>query len=254
MMKKSRNDLLISIILPYYKKLKFFKKTYKSILNQTYKNFELIIVYDDSDLVELKKIKEIIKNNSKTKIICNKKNLGAGPSRNKGIKLSKGNYISFIDADDLWKKNKLQKQLKFLKKNNYYFVCSNYRKELKKGYLDVSSPKEITYKNLIKNCNIGLSTVIIKKNLVTNKMFPNLKTQEDFAAWLKVMRTCKLSCYSLNEPLVIWRRDNNSLSTDIVQKLKDSYKVFRKHEKFSLFKSIISVLILSINSLKRKRW
>ena len=116
MMKKSSNDLLISIILPYYKKLKFFKKTYNSILNQTYKNFELIIVYDDSDLVELKKIKEIIKNNSKTKIICNKKNLGAGPSRNKGIKLSKGNYLSFIDADDLWKKNKLQKQLKFLKK------------------------------------------------------------------------------------------------------------------------------------------
>ena len=251
-MKKSRNDLLISIILPYYKKIKFFKKTLNSIISQTYKNFELIIIYDDADLTDYKKIKSITKNNPKIKIIINKKNLGAGLSRNIGIKVSKGEYISFIDADDLWKKNKLEKQTSFLKKNNYQFVSCNYRKQLKNGSKIIISPQKISYRDLITNCSIGLSTIMIKKKLIPKKMFPNLKTHEDFSAWLKIMRTKKISCYSLNKTLVMWRRDSNSLSSNLIQKLKDSYFVFRIYEKFSFIKSIILVLILSINSIKRK--
>ena len=92
---------LVSVIIPYFKKRKFFLTTLKSVLNQSYKNFEIIIVYDDEDLSEYNFLKKVIKNKKKIKLFKNKKNLGVGLSRNYGIKKSKGKYIAFIDADDL---------------------------------------------------------------------------------------------------------------------------------------------------------
>ena len=98
----------VSVIIPYYKKLDYLKKTLASINNQTYRNYEIIIVYDDEKKDELKKIFQLTKNKKKIKIIINKKNLGAGKSRNKGANLARGKYLAFIDADDIWKRNKLK--------------------------------------------------------------------------------------------------------------------------------------------------
>ena len=98
---------LVSIIIPYYKKKNYFKKTILSIQKQIYKNIEVIIVYDDEDLSEVKFIKKLISGDTRFRIIFNSKNLGVGFSRNKGIDVSKGEFIAFLDADDIWKKNKL---------------------------------------------------------------------------------------------------------------------------------------------------
>lgn len=244
---------LVSIILPYYKKINFFKNTYKSIKNQSYKNFELIIIYDDQDLKDYNKILEIIKKDQKVKIFLNKKNLGAGLSRNFGIKKAQGKYIAFIDADDLWSKEKLKKQILFMKKNDYKFTCCNYSKKFKKNIIiDIKPKKKISYSDLITNCQIGLSTVVIEKDLVNNKLFPNFKTQEDLAAWLKTMRLKKISCYTLGKKLVMWNYDSNSLSSNSFQKILDAFRVFRLGEKISTLKSLICVLRLSINSIGRK--
>ena len=97
---------LVSIILPYFRKKKFINKTLKSIDSQIYKNYELIIVYDDKKNEELKELIKKTKNNKKIRIITNKKNIGAGPSRNTAIKIARGEYIAFLDADDIWKKDK----------------------------------------------------------------------------------------------------------------------------------------------------
>ena len=123
---------LISIIMPYYRKIDTVNRTIKSVVNQTYKKFELIIVYDDNALEEYYKIKNFIKNNKKIKLIKNKKNIGAGKSRNIGIKNCNGNIITFIDSDDTWHPQKLKKQLNFLDKNNYNFIFCGYKKILKK--------------------------------------------------------------------------------------------------------------------------
>ena len=107
---------IVSIIIPYHKKKFFFMETIQSLINQSFKNFEIIIVYDDTNLDELNFVKKIKKKYLKIKLIINKNILGPGLSRNKGIFLSKGKYIAFCDADDLWNKNKLKFQLEYMKK------------------------------------------------------------------------------------------------------------------------------------------
>ena len=107
----------VSIVIPYHKKKSFFKETLQSINKQSYKNFEVIIIYDDIDKSELMYVKKILKNYKfKKKLLINNKTIGAGLSRNKGIKNSKGDFIAFCDADDLWNKNKLKVQIEYMKK------------------------------------------------------------------------------------------------------------------------------------------
>ena len=110
---------LVSIIMPYYKKELYIENTIHSILNQSHTNFEIILINDE---VENKNFIQTISNlDKRIKLIHNDKNLGAGPSRNKGIKLSNGEYIAFCDCDDLWKKNKLELQINFMKQLNLSF-------------------------------------------------------------------------------------------------------------------------------------
>jgi teichuronic acid biosynthesis glycosyltransferase TuaG len=107
---------LVSVIIPYYRKKEYFEKTLNSILTQSHKKIEIIIIYDDTNLQELTFLKKITKKDKRISIIINKKNLGAGHSRNIGINASKGKFIAFIDADDIWRKDKIYQQLKFMKK------------------------------------------------------------------------------------------------------------------------------------------
>ena len=111
---------LVSIIIPYYKKREYITSTLNSVLKQTYKNLEIIIIYDDQDKEDLELMKKLIKLDKRIILIINKKTLGAGLSRNYGIKKCKGKYVSFIDADDIWKKKKLELQIEFMKKKKFF--------------------------------------------------------------------------------------------------------------------------------------
>ena len=119
---------LVSVIIPYYKKINYIKKTIQSVLNQTFEDFEIIIIYDDSKYDDLKIIENFIENHPKIKIIKNKKNFGAGISRNIGIQNSSGRIIAFLDSDDYWSPSRLEKQLKFMMQNKYDFTFCNYKK------------------------------------------------------------------------------------------------------------------------------
>ena len=242
---------LISIIIPYYKKRYYIRQTLQSILKQNYKNFEILLIYDDEDQTDLVLLKKLSKNDKRIKLIVNKKNIGAGMSRNKAIKLSKGNYIAFIDADDIWHRNKLQQQISFMKKNqinlchtSYYIVNRNNKK------IGLREAKELKFKSLLKSCDIGLSTVMVKKKLLKNNFFPNLKTKEDYVLWLKLTKK-KNTFYFIKKPLTSWRSLDNSISSSIIQKLIDGYNVYRIYMKQSFVQSIKSLFILSINFLKK---
>ena len=244
---------LISIIIPYYKKKKFFQKTIKSVLKQTHKNFEIILIYDDVDKTELPFVKFILRKVKNVKIIINKKNLGAGYSRNIGIKKSNSRLIAFLDSDDTWHKDKLKKQIKFMKMKKVDFSFTDYSiidKNEKKIKI-IKAPKIITYQNLLFSCDIGLSTVMINARLLKKEKFPNLKTKEDYLLWIKLSKK-KIKMLGINETLASWRQTNNSLSSSIIQKLKDAFLVYNYHLKFNFLKSLILVFLLSINSLTKK--
>ena len=244
---------LVSIIIPYYKKKYFFKKTINSILNQTYKNYEIIVIYDDSKKLDLPFVKKVLKKIENKKIIINKKNQGAGVSRNLGIKKSKGKFLSFLDADDIWDKNKLNSQIKFMKTNNLNFSYSNYSIIDEKDVLikKIKSPKMINFKKLLFSCDIALSSVIVNSNILKEVNFPNIKTKEDYLLWLKLSKK-NIKMMGINKNLTFWRKTSNSLSSSLTQKLKDAFFVYNKYLKFNFIMTIILILFLSINSLIKK--
>ena len=167
-----------------------------------------------------------------TKLIINKRNIGAGFSRNKGINIAKGKYIAFLDCDDLWKKNKLEKQIQFMKKNNSKFCHTNYYliDENSKFYGLIKVKKVLSYSKLMNSCDIGLSTVLLEKKLLLNRNFPNLKTKEDYALWLELAKS-SIKIEGLNLNLAYWRNSKNSLSSSLGQKFFDAFRVYYFYEK-----------------------
>tara|TARA_B100001123_G_C15221587_1_gene991468 strand:- start:115 stop:864 length:750 start_codon:yes stop_codon:yes gene_type:complete len=244
----------ISIIIPFYKNINLLNKAIKSVFNQTYQNYEIIIINDNNDKNCIEYLKKLKKNNKKIKIIFNKKNIGAGFSRNLGIKYSKGDYIAFLDSDDKWKKNKLSSQLKFMKKNNYLASHTSYQiVDLKNNIISTRHAKNLNYYSLLRSCDIGLSSVIFNKKIIKNikTPFPNLKTKEDYVLWLKISKR-KVTFYGLNKVLSFWTNTPNSLSKSTFQKLTDAINVYMIYEKMSFLNSIYSTFRLSINYLLKK--
>jgi teichuronic acid biosynthesis glycosyltransferase TuaG len=243
---------LISVIMPYYKKKDFFLESIQSVLNQTYQNFEIIIIYDDPNIIDLKFILETKKLDKRIKVIKNNKNLGVGISRNIGISYSDGFYLAFLDCDDIWYKDKLEVQINFMKSNKISFSYTSYDVINSKNVIINKKEvvEKITFNQLLRNCDIGLSTVIMNKNLISDHCkFPKLKTKEDFVLWLMLAK--KMDLYGINLSLSKWRKLNNSLSSYKFQKIKDGFNVYKKYMKFSYLKSCLYLIILSINFLKK---
>lgn len=249
---KLNNLKKVSIIMPFFKKKEFFVKAYKSALNQSYSNIEIIIIYDDPNLEQLTFVKNIIEKNN-TIIIVNNKNRGASYSRNLGIKKCKGDYVAFLDCDDIWKKNKLKEQIGFMERFKLDCTCTNYFVINKKGHIlySVSSPKISTYQSLLKSCDIGLSTVVLKKQIFEHFKFSNFLTKEDYFLWLNLTKK-GINIYAINKTLSYWRDVHGSLSSSFIQRVKDSFKIYYYYEKQFLFQSIISIIVLSLNSFKKK--
>ena len=187
---KKNNNILVSIVITYFKKKKFLIKTLNSIRKQNHKNYEIIFVYDDPNFSDLSFVRKCLKNFKKKKLIINSKNLGVAKSRNKAIKFCKGTYLSFIDADDIWKKNKLSYQINQMKKNLSLFSFTSFGVINSQGIILGKRvvKKDGNYEDLYKSNFIGLSTVMIHQKLYKRISFPILKTQEDFGLWLKIAK------------------------------------------------------------------
>ena len=248
-------DDLVSVIIPYYKKRNFVKECVVSIINQSYDNLEILIIYDDTNLNDYEFLQEISKLDKRIKIINNNKRLGAGLSRNKGIEQSSGKYIAFIDADDTWAPDKLKDQISFMKKNNYQISHTSYFiiNEKKKIIAQRKARDLLSINEVLKSCDIGLSTVIIEKKVITktNTKFPKLVTKEDFVFWLKLLEK-NFKFYAYDSNLTNWTDSKNSLSSSTIQKLFDGFKVYNSYMHFNIIKSLYYLICLSLNYLKKK--
>lgn len=242
----------VSVIIPFYKKHRTLKRAIKSVLDQSNQNFEIIIIHDDPNDQDIDFMNSILNLDSRIKILKNNNNLGAGESRNKGIQNSSGNYIAFLDADDYWKKNKLEIQLTSMKKNNIEFSHTSYIiEDIHGNYISKRIARPLTsYKDLLKTCDIGLSSVLIKKEILRNFCFPDLKTKEDYVLWLLLAKS-GIKIQGIDLPLMTWVYSKNSLSSNTLQKLMDGYKVYKTYLKFNFFLSFLFLFRLSINYIKK---
>ena len=243
----------ISVIIPCYNNFIFFERCINSAINQTYKNIEIITIFDDGNKKDLKNLKLILKKKQKKiKLIINSKNMGAGLSRNKAAKLAKGKYIAFLDSDDVWTRNKLKHQIAFMIKRKISISHTSYyiidEKNVKIGS-QIAKSKQ-TYLNLLNSCDIGLSSLMIEKNLFLKNKFTSNKTKEDYASWLKIAK--KMDICGLNKNLLLWRKTRNSLSSNITQKLIDAFDIYYRKEKFNFLNSTYRVIILSLNYFMKK--
>ena len=221
---------LVSIIMPSYNTAKFIEETIDSVLSQTYTNWELIIVDDCST----DNTDEVVARYTDPRIIYikNEKNSGAAVSRNRALREAKGRWIAFLDSDDLWMPEKLEKQIRFMEENRYFYSYTAYEEidEASKPLgVRVTGPKRITKAGMFAYCWPGCLTVMYDANVVGLIQIADIKKNNDYAMWLKAIQ--KAECYLLDETLGRYRKRAGSISRHSYTKLiKWHYKLFREAE------------------------
>lgn len=229
---------LVSIIIPLYNKEKYIEQTIENIKKQTYSNWELIIVDDKSTDKSLDIVKKY--KNEKIIIMENKKNYGAAKSRNTGLKYATGRYICFQDADDFWNKRKLEKQVKFMKKNGCAFSYTGFSFITDDGNIikTVNIQDKLEYKEALKNTRILTSATMFDIEKIDKKLLemPDIKS-EDIATWWNILKKGYIA-YGINESLVYYRKTKNSLTSNKLRSAKNRWYIYRKYENFHFFKSL----------------
>lgn len=247
---------LVSIIVPVYNAEKFLEDTIQTVLNQTYTNWEMICINDCSKDNSVNIIEKYMKLDKRIKLIKLEKNSGVSIARNTGVKASNGKYIAFLDADDLWEKEKLEKQVKFMEEGEYEFSFTGYEFADENGIPNgkkVKIPQKINYKQALKNTTIWTSTVMLDVEKLGKEIMqmPVFKRGEDTATWWKILRKIEYA-YGINEVLSYYRRTNTSLSSNKIMAVKRTWYIYRKEEKLNLFSSLYNFSWYIFNAIKRR--
>ena len=230
---------LVSIITPSYKSEKFISETIESVLSQTYQNWEMIIVDDWSPDNSNKIIEEYCEKDDRIKLIKLEKNSGPAVARNRAIEEAKGRYIAFLDADDLWKPEKLEKQLLYMNENNLAFAYSSYDLiDENNNNIGTFITKEIiTYEDMLKTCSVGCLTAIYDTKKLGKVYMPNILKRQDYGLWLKILKKIG-STKGILEPLAIYRIRKDSVSSNKIKAAQYQWKIYREVEKLNLFQSV----------------
>lgn len=223
---------LVSIIMPSFGTALFIAESIESVQAQSYKNWELIIV-DDCSPDNTDDVVRPYLSDERIKYLKNEKNSGAAVSRNRALREAKGKWIAFLDSDDLWMPEKLEKQIRFMEKNGYCFSYTNYAEidtEDHRNGITVTGPKKVTKTGFFNYCWPGCLTVMYDAETVGLIQIADIKKNNDYAMWLKVCR--KADCYLLDEELALYRRGRaGSVSTQSIKAMIGwHYKLYRDAE------------------------
>ena len=225
---------IVSIIMPSYNCGEYVEETIRSVQAQTYKNWEIIFVDDCSTDETIRKVSSLSDKDSRIHIFQNNTNLGAAVSRNNALREAKGKWIAFLDSDDLWEPEKLEKQVKFMEENGYAFSYTGYQEIDSEGTLTgvmVSGPKHVTKAEMFAFCWPGCLTVMYDANEIGLLQIEDIKKNNDYAMWLKVCQ--KADCYLLPEVLAKYRRGRSGSvsSHGITTMIGWHYKLWHESEK-----------------------
>lgn len=246
---------LVSIIMPSYNTADYISESIKSVQAQTYTNWELIIV-DDCSTDNTDEVVGAFLGDQRIRYLKNKKNSGAAVSRNRALREAKGRWIAFLDSDDLWVPEKLEKQIGFMKKNGYSFSYTNYEEIDMAGQktgVKITGPKKITKTGMFNYCWPGCLTVMYDAAAIGLIQITDIKKNNDYAMWLKVCK--KADCYLLDEYLAEYRKGRKgSVSTHSVKTMIGwHYKLFREAERLGTIQSVINTARNMVFGFYKKR-
>lgn len=216
-----------------------------SILEQTYQNWELIITDDASTDQSCNVISQFVEKDSRIKLFISDKNLGAGAARNNSIKHAKGRFIAFLDADDIWLPNKLEKQIAFMLDNEYALTYTAYQKFDRNGDLGVINPPlEVSYNQLLYSNVIGCLTVIYDTKYIGKQYMPLIRKRQDMGLWLSILKITP-KAYCLNDVLAKYRVDSG-MTQNKWGVLKYQWIFYREVVGLNIFKAIGIFFIYAI--------
>ncbi|WP_287797332.1 glycosyltransferase family 2 protein [Idiomarina sp.] len=228
----------VSVIMPLYNSAQYAVKSIKSVLSQTYKNLELILVDDASIDDTYQQISPFL-NDKRVRYIGLTKNSGSAVARNVGIEEARGRYIAFLDSDDLWMPHKVEKQLDFMSQNKFPFTYSAYNKIDRYGqvYEHVGVPDTVEYYDLLKVCSIGCLTAIYDTQHFGKVFMPLIRKRQDLGLWLQLLRRAKYA-HGLNEALANYRVHPNSISANKIKAASYTWRLYREHEKLNFISAV----------------
>lgn len=244
---------MISIIVPVYNVEKYIEETIKSVLSQTFSDYELILVNDCSKDGSVEKIKAFL--DPRIRLVEQPENMGAYAARNRGLEEAKGEYIAFLDSDDIWEPEKLEKEFAFMQKENAGFVFTGYEFADCNGVgtgAVVHVPHTITFRQALNNTTIFTSTVLIDRKKISDELIrmPNIPS-EDTATWWQILMAGNVG-YGLNENLVRYRRSSGSLSSNKFEAIKRIWNLYRKIAKLSVPASALHFVSWAITAVLRR--
>ena len=253
---QDNNDILVSVVMPCYNSEKTILYSIDSVKKQTHKNWELLIVDDCSNDRSTFVVESAIKDDPRIKLFKLYKNSGASIARNKAIKEAKGKYIAFLDSDDEWEENKIEKQVCYMEDNDVFFSYTNYRTILDNGETKViTSPKHITYKTMLKRNWIGCLTVMYNREAVGLIQIPKLDKRNDYALWLLILKKIN-DGYLLDDTLARYKDHQGISSGSKFKLIKYHYQMFNRVLKMnpieSCYRTIINIFYYVFSQKENK--
>lgn len=232
---------LISIVMPAYNSAKYIEQAILSVLNQTHKNFELLICDDSSSDNTLEIINKYIAIDKRIISVTNNFRKGAAGARNSCLALSRGEFICFLDSDDYWSDDKLELQYLFMTERKIDFSYSNYFMFSDDFLKEIKCRDEVDFKSMTYSCDIGCLTVMLSRTLIENNFFP-YSHKEDYAFWLLLLKG-GAKAYNLNKTVAFYRRQSNSISGNKIKEVFKQYHVLKTTS--GLSKPIIMIRLIS---------
>ena len=245
---------LVSVIMPCYNMERFIADTINSVIHQTFADWELLIVDDASSDKTAAIIKNLAEQDDRIIFSVNREHAGIATTRNRCIEKSNGRFFAFLDADDIWHPEKLERQLHFMLDRHIGFSYTAYdliNESGKQLGRTVKTAGDLDYKAYLRNTIIGCSTVMVDTEKTGPVVVPNFRTSEDAATWLNLLRQ-DFKAYAIEEPLTFYRIRSHSASSNKLKASADLWKVYRQNEKLPFFKAVFYFCCYAFNAIKKR--
>lgn len=244
---------MVSIITPAYNASGYITETIDSIKNQTYEDWELIVIDDCSTDNTVEVVNQYQLQDKRIRLIRAEINGGVATARNLGLQVAKGDYIAFLDSDDLWKPEKLEKQLAFMQRHDCILSYTDFQHfDSVKGTLGkvIKCPKKMRANDILKNTTIGCLTVMVDKRKAGEFYMPNLKHTEDNCCWYHILEK-GYTAYNVGEVLSLYRVGNSSLTKNKGKSARQQWDTYREYFRFPVPRSAYYYACYAFNAILR---